>query len=169
MSKHWRLEDDEFLIAYYDIMGDFIGEHDLGRKKGAATRRVAHLKKTGAWDALADLLKERNRSNMRHLRAELAYAKAIGWQVEETGVSDEEAECPADIYDGGFPWRRDPWGEDAEAKADAEREMHAEMVAALREARLQIEYLHEKFQATGTGETTLHKIKSALAAAGAAA
>lgn len=38
-----------------------------------------------------------------------------------------------------------------------------EMVAALREAELQIDYLHGKFQTTGTGATTLAKIRSILA------
>ncbi|MRI57466.1 hypothetical protein D8770_26570 [Methylobacterium sp. DB1607] len=38
-----------------------------------------------------------------------------------------------------------------------------EMVAALREAELQIDYLHDKFQTTGTGSTVLAKIRSILA------
>lgn len=40
-----------------------------------------------------------------------------------------------------------------------------DMLAALHEARLQIEYLHEKFQKTGSGETTLFKIRLAIARA----
>lgn len=51
-GKHWKLSEDLFLAAYYSNGGDFIGRHDLGRKKGAATQRVAFLKKTGAWDVL---------------------------------------------------------------------------------------------------------------------
>lgn len=42
---------------------------------------------------------------------------------------------------------------------------HDEMVSALRDAELQIDYLHGKFQATGTGEATLLKIRRALAKA----
>lgn len=42
---------------------------------------------------------------------------------------------------------------------------HDALVEALKEAELQIQYLHEKFQATGTGATVLHKIRAALAAA----
>lgn len=38
-----------------------------------------------------------------------------------------------------------------------------EMVEMLREAALQIEYLHEKFQATGTGETVVARIRMLLA------
>jgi hypothetical protein len=36
------------------------------------------------------------------------------------------------------------------------------MTTALQEAYLQIQYLHEKFGSTGTGETTLSRIRSAL-------
>lgn len=39
------------------------------------------------------------------------------------------------------------------------------MIEALREAERQIEYMHEKFQATGTGETVLARIRSVLATA----
>ena len=42
-----------------------------------------------------------------------------------------------------------------------ERKLEA-LVEALREAELQIEYLHAKFQSTGTGEATLSRIRSAL-------
>ena len=51
-GKLWKLNEDLFLAAYYSGNGDFIGQHDLGRKKGAATQRVSLLKKTGAWDVL---------------------------------------------------------------------------------------------------------------------
>jgi len=40
---------------------------------------------------------------------------------------------------------------------------YAKMRAALEEARLQIEYLHSKFQETGTGNQTLARIEEALA------
>ncbi len=43
------------------------------------------------------------------------------------------------------------------------RERIAELEEALGEARLQLEYLSEKFGATGTGNTTLARIKMALA------
>lgn len=48
------------------------------------------------------------------------------------------------------------------AKAVSEREA---MIEALREAERQIEYLHEKFQSTGTGEAVLARIRSVLATA----
>ena len=45
-----------------------------------------------------------------------------------------------------------------------------DMLAALRDAALQIEYLHEKFQKTGSGNTVLTMINNAIArATGAAA
>lgn len=40
-----------------------------------------------------------------------------------------------------------------------------ELVEALTEAKLQIEYLHEKFKATGSGNAVLAKIEAALALA----
>ena len=40
------------------------------------------------------------------------------------------------------------------------------MYEALREAVLQIEYLHDKFQETGTGNAVLAKLKAALAKSG---
>lgn len=60
MAKRWTFEDDTFLHAFYEGMGDWIGQHDLGRPKGAATRRVRHLKQTGAWDALTARQKATN-------------------------------------------------------------------------------------------------------------
>ena len=55
MSRRWTFDEDRFLHAYYDAVGDFVGEHDLGRPKGAATARVRLLKKNGGWGALSDL------------------------------------------------------------------------------------------------------------------
>lgn len=52
MSKRWTEREDKFLAAYFDAMGDYIGVHDLGRPKGAATKRVEKLKECGAWSAL---------------------------------------------------------------------------------------------------------------------
>jgi hypothetical protein len=51
-GKAWQKYEDQFLFAYYPAVGDYVGTHDLDRPKGAATQRVAFLKKCGAWDAL---------------------------------------------------------------------------------------------------------------------
>jgi hypothetical protein len=67
MGKRWTMQDDLFLFAYYDEVGDSIGPHDLGRPAGAATSRVAKLKATGAWTALA-----------AREEAEQAYRHALG-------------------------------------------------------------------------------------------
>jgi hypothetical protein len=40
-----------------------------------------------------------------------------------------------------------------------------DMLEALEEALLQIEYRHQKFQATGTGEATMVRIRAAIAKA----
>lgn len=42
---------------------------------------------------------------------------------------------------------------------------HEQMVEAVAEAKLQIEYLHGKFQATGTGNAVLAKLQAAIEAA----
>jgi hypothetical protein len=52
MSKRWTFEEDLFLASYFEAVGDMCGWHDLGRPKGAATKRVAKLRETGAWEAL---------------------------------------------------------------------------------------------------------------------
>lgn len=73
MSKRWTMEEDLFLFAYFDALGDFISTHDLGRPKGAATKRVERLKATGAWTALA-----------AREEAEIAYRHALGiYSLEE--------------------------------------------------------------------------------------
>ena len=74
MSKRWTMEEDLFVHAYIGI-GDFIGPHDLGRPKGAATKRAKFLKESGAWDAL-DRLKQ----------AEIDYRRATGRPVLEDGI-----------------------------------------------------------------------------------
>ena len=133
-ARHWSYEDDEFLISYFDAVGDYVGTHDLGRPKGAATRRVAQLKKCGAWDALIRKQQLEAKAGIASLRAELDYAKALGYSIEETGCSDDEADAPADIYEGNYPWRSDPFGEEAEAEQCAGIEERAEMLAALKQA-----------------------------------
>lgn len=39
MSKRWTLKEDLFLHSYFEAVGDYVGTHDLGRPKGAATIR----------------------------------------------------------------------------------------------------------------------------------
>lgn len=75
MSKRWTRREDLFLHAHFPALGDFIGVHDLGRPAGAATKRVKHLKDTGAWDALD-----------REKAAERDYRRCLG----RLSVEDEE-------------------------------------------------------------------------------
>ena len=63
-------------------------------------------------------------------------------------------------------------GRDAQRTPPAELEANAllmaaapDMLAALRDAALQIEYLHEKFQETGSGNAVLFTINAAIARA----
>lgn len=55
MAKHWTLEEDKFLVEFYDAVGSFIGPHDLGRSEASTKARVQKLKETGAWQALENL------------------------------------------------------------------------------------------------------------------
>lgn len=71
MAKRWTFHEDVFLHEFFDAVGDWVGTHDFGRPKGAATRRVAMLKFTGAWDALT-----------RRRQAEVAYRQCLGLSCE---------------------------------------------------------------------------------------
>jgi len=83
MSKRWSFSDDAFLHAFYDAVGDYVGEHDLGRKKGAATRRVAKLKKLGGWAAL-DAIAEARQSYFEAMHP--GYGFPI-WEDDEDGAA----------------------------------------------------------------------------------
>jgi len=58
MSKRWTFKEDLFLAQHFEAMGDWVGQHDLGRPKGAATKRVAALKEMGVWEVLHDHLQQ---------------------------------------------------------------------------------------------------------------
>ena len=46
MSKPWTDKDDRFLAFYGPAVGyDFVASHDLGKAKGAGTRRMRWLRK----------------------------------------------------------------------------------------------------------------------------
>lgn len=70
-AGRWTFSDDLFLAKYFEAVGDMCGWHDLGKPKGAATKRVAKLKACGAWDAL----KGRLESEFLHTHA---YLIALG-------------------------------------------------------------------------------------------
>lgn len=67
MTKRWTRQEDEFIHAYFDAMGDAIGPRDLGRPKGSVMNRAHALRKSGAWAAL---------DRMR--KAEHDYLRCIG-------------------------------------------------------------------------------------------
>lgn len=75
MAKRWTLKEDIFLHAYFPAVGDLVGTHDLGRPTGAATRRAALLKQTGAWDCLE-----------RRQAAECEYFRCLGM----SSIEDED-------------------------------------------------------------------------------
>ena len=99
------------------------------------------------------------------------------WRVEE-GTTLVWGACNPDdqtTYGMGFPvaeavWRR-AWSKQ-DRPDEAEQVANAYLIAAaprlykaLESARLQIEYLHEKFQETGSGNAVLAQINEALRAA----
>lgn len=52
MSKRYSLKEDKFIVSYFDVVGDMIGPHDLGRSRDAVKRRAKFLKESGLWRAL---------------------------------------------------------------------------------------------------------------------
>lgn len=70
-AGRWTFSDDLFLAKYFDAVGDMCGWHDLGKPRGAATKRVAKLKAKGAWLPLKRMLE----SDFEHTHA---YLTALG-------------------------------------------------------------------------------------------
>lgn len=68
------------------------GWHDLGKPKGAATKRVAKLKATGAWDSLKALLFH-EWSNTR------AYLHALGRFKDAEMLDMCHPGCPEELRD----------------------------------------------------------------------
>lgn len=87
MSARWTFSDDLFLAKYFEAVGDMCGWHDLGKPKGAATKRVAKLKATGAWDAL----KGRLESEFLYTHA---YLIALGKNVDVEMLEMTHPGCP---------------------------------------------------------------------------
>lgn len=80
-GARWTWDDDLFLAAYFDAVGDMCGWHDLGKPEGAATKRVAKLKACGAWEALKAYIA----ANYTHKRA---YFVALG-RASDVAAIDE--------------------------------------------------------------------------------
>lgn len=86
MSR-WTFEQDLFLASYFDAVGDLCGTNDLGKPKGAATRRVKKLKErntTGrsAWDVLKDYIKSDFRLRDEYLSATVnVKVRELHWMV----------------------------------------------------------------------------------------
>lgn len=73
-GRRWTLEEDRFVHAYFDCVGDYIGPHDLNRPKGSASARARLLRKTGAWDAISKI-KEGERDYLRALDSRVKAGK----------------------------------------------------------------------------------------------
>ncbi|MFG1399926.1 hypothetical protein [Roseixanthobacter pseudopolyaromaticivorans] len=55
MSKRFTFKDDSYLFAFYEAVGAYRMAVDLRRSEPAIRSRVAKLKRTGAWDAIAEI------------------------------------------------------------------------------------------------------------------
>lgn len=83
-------------------------------------------------------------------------------------MADENLNQQANEFDGHFSDADIPVIDQLHeriAALEAQVSAAQEVVKAARDAKLQIEYLHEKFQETGTGNAVLAKLNAALAAA----
>ena len=79
-----------------------------------------------------------------------------------------EQEFPAELVERCIQSMPDPPRTFEQTVAAVLREIdYAELVAVLEEARLQIKYLHEKFQETGSGNSVLSRINAVLRKDGA--
>ena len=87
MSARWTFSDDLFLAKYFEAVGDMCGWHDLGKPRGAATKRVAKLKAKGAWLPLKRLLA----SDFLHTHA---YLIALGKNVDAEMLEMTHPGCP---------------------------------------------------------------------------
>lgn len=92
MSKRWTWDEDLFLASYFDAVGDMCGWHDLGKPKGAATKRVAKLKECGAWDALKAYIA----ADYQHKRA---YMVALGKSADVERIDEMHLGAPDHFAD----------------------------------------------------------------------
>lgn len=97
MGKQWSFKEDMFLAEYFDAIGDMAGQHDLGRPKGAATKRVKTLKKRGLWDGLLNLRRTQRVTRALHVLAfsKDSFAREIAWEtLDECGVDKSQTHLP---------------------------------------------------------------------------
>ncbi len=49
MADRWTYQDEVMLVSMWEILGTFVGTHDLGRTESATENRVRQMKKSGRW------------------------------------------------------------------------------------------------------------------------
>lgn len=104
MSKRWSFEDDLFLVAYFDAVGDYLARILSNAAFGAATKRVQKLKESGAWDVLKmhadtrlayrvalDLPLEVDEQEYRHGFRVFENCRVFYWKEHESGSASEVA------------------------------------------------------------------------------
>lgn len=85
--KRWTIEDDRFIVMFFDAVGPMIGPHDLGCTEAQVTARAKRLRDKGGWALLE-----------RAIRAEAEYRIAMGARGSSLELLEETAEamrsCP---------------------------------------------------------------------------
>jgi hypothetical protein len=73
MKNAWTIEEDIFIVRFYDAVGPFIGPHDLGRTEKAVTARAQKLKAKGGWELLRRAIEAQAEYNLvMHARSGMA-------------------------------------------------------------------------------------------------
>jgi hypothetical protein len=76
MSKRWTIDEDHYLAMYFDAVGAWNMEMDLGRTAKQCSARAKKLKNCGAWAHLRSLIENEH-------RFKTAYMVAIGTPPQE--------------------------------------------------------------------------------------
>ncbi len=82
MTKRWTQIEDETIVAYLDLVGPFLGPHDLGRSAKSTSGRAGFLRRSGAWAAIE-----------RKWKAEHDYRMAVDPIYAKMAKREEEAEA----------------------------------------------------------------------------
>jgi len=97
-----------------------------------------------------------------HLRDKLEVQHGPGLFGVSTGI--EVASVFDNSYMGVADWGKKEYREASDNAIHLAKcwNMHEELVQAVEQAKMQIEYLHEKFQETGSGNAVLSKLDRVL-------
>lgn len=83
-------------------------------------------------------------------------------ELEQKAIKYDSLKQHCDIISSELDWEREVVVKDLEQKNESLQSQLNEAVELLAEADTQIEYLHQKFKPTGTGNSVLSRIKNFL-------